>query len=254
MELEQRPDDWSARPGTVGSADAPPSDLPSPAGEVADLPADAPGSPPRSARREATRQRVLDAAREVFAERGVIGATVEEICERAGFTRGAFYSNFTDKDDALDALIEREHGRLLAHLDASLAEVEGNLSDASDLPAVVAGLVDRIARTVPLDRQLSLVLTELEILAIRRPDQARRFATLNERFRDRIGAFIVEAMGHHGRELLVAPADFTDAVLAISERSARRAFLVRDGDPDALSSAVLPGVLLGLSRPIPPVR
>ena len=75
----------------------------------------------RSARREATRQRVLDAAREVFAERGVIGGTVEDICERAGFTRGAFYSNFVDKDDVLRALIAREHARLIAQVDAGFA-------------------------------------------------------------------------------------------------------------------------------------
>src|SRR5512139_646545 len=73
----------------------------------------------RSARREVTRQRVLDAAREVFAERGVIGGTVEDICEAAGFTRGAFYSNFADKADVVRALLAREHGRLLEHLDAT---------------------------------------------------------------------------------------------------------------------------------------
>src|SRR5512135_453758 len=80
---------------------------------------------PRSARRDATRERVLDAARDVFADRGVNGATVEEICDRAGFTRGAFYSNFDDKADVLEALIEREHARLLAHLDATMALAEG---------------------------------------------------------------------------------------------------------------------------------
>ena len=68
---------------------------------------------PRSARREATRQRILDAARVVFAEKGVFGASIEDICEQAGFTRGAVYSNFADKDDILRAVIEREHQALL---------------------------------------------------------------------------------------------------------------------------------------------
>jgi AcrR family transcriptional regulator len=224
MDLEQRPDDWSSGAGSAGGR--------------------------RSARREATRRRVLDAAREVVAERGVYGATVEEICERAGFTRGAFYSNFADMDDVLDAVIEREHGRLLAHLDASVAEIERELTVPGDLPSMLAGIVDRITRSVPLDRQLSLVLTELEILAIRRPDQASRVAALNERFRDRLGGLIEDAMHRYERELTVSPADLTDAILAIAERSARRAFLAREDDPDALSSAVLPALLLALSRPI----
>ena len=42
-----------------------------------------------TARRAATRDRLVDAAITVFAEKGVLGASVEEICETAGFTRGA---------------------------------------------------------------------------------------------------------------------------------------------------------------------
>src|SRR5487761_2120938 len=52
-------------------------------------------------RRAATRARLLDAARDVIAERGAGGATVEGIAERAGFTRGAFYSNYASLDDLI---------------------------------------------------------------------------------------------------------------------------------------------------------
>src|SRR5918995_5988854 len=52
-----------------------------------------------SRRREATRQKLLDAAAQVFAEVGLDAASVEAVCERAGFTRGAFYSNFETKDE-----------------------------------------------------------------------------------------------------------------------------------------------------------
>jgi len=55
---------------------------------------DVPPSGLTSRRREATRQKLLDAAGLVFAEEGLDAASVEAICERAGFTRGAFYSNF----------------------------------------------------------------------------------------------------------------------------------------------------------------
>jgi AcrR family transcriptional regulator len=213
--------------------------------------ADATGDAHRSPRREATRQRILDAAREVFAERGVIGGSVEDICERAGFTRGAFYSNFSDKDDVLDALVEREHTSLLAHLDASFVEVDREVEEAESLVAVLSGIVDRILRSIPVDRQLSLIQTELEIFAIRRPEHARRFLETNNRFRERIGALIDEAMRRYGRELLVDPSVITDAIVAIAERSVRRALLAGGGaDPDAMASAVLPGLLLALSRPV----
>ncbi len=209
------------------------------------------GEHARSARREATRQRILDAAREVFAERGVFGGTVEDICERAGFTRGAFYSNFVDKDDVLRALVAREHTLLLEHLNASFDLVDQEVAEAPDLALVLASIVDRILRSIPVDRQLSLVQTELEIHAIRRPDLSREFVEANHRFRERIGDFIDEAMRRHGRELLVSPADITDTMVAVAERSVRRALLAGgDADPDAMASAVLPGILLALSRPV----
>ncbi len=133
----------------------------------------------RTARRDATRERVLDAAREVFAESGVIGGSVEEICERAGFTRGAFYSNFADKADVLEALIAREHARLLAELDAN-AGIAGEVGaaplavgvtsvEATELAPVLATIVERILAAVPGDRLLSLGQAEREIPAIRPP-------------------------------------------------------------------------------------
>jgi AcrR family transcriptional regulator len=205
---------------------------------------------PRSARRDATRERVLDAARDVFAERGVIGATVEEICERAGYTRGAFYSNFVDKADVIEALIAREHGRLLAHLDATLALVEE--AGASDGESELAPVVDRILGSVPEDRHLSLVQTELEIHAIREPAMAASFRAADARFRERIARYIERGMALRGRELLADPADVADAAVAIVARSVRRALLEgKGGDPDALARAILPLLIAGASRPLP---
>lgn len=210
----------------------------------------------RSARREATRQRVLDAAREVFAERGVIGGTVEDICERAGFTRGAFYSNFADKDDVLQALIAREHGRLSEHVDAGFARLEetlgGDDSAAADAGATMAAVADWLLRAVPDDRLFSLIQTELEIHAVRDPDTSRAFRDADALFRARIAAFLERGLRLLGRELVVGVDDATDAILAIVERSTRRALLAGDpGDPDAFARVMLPVLMAAASRPRP---
>jgi AcrR family transcriptional regulator len=203
----------------------------------------------RTARRDATRERVLDAAREVFAEKGVFGGSVEEIVERAGFTRGALYSNFADKDDVLRALVEREQSRLLEHLDASLDGVDAALEGALDLETALHSIIDNILRSVPIDRHLMLMTSELEIYAIRRPDMPRELLDVNARFRGRIGGYIESAMRRHGRQLIVPVADVTDTLFSVVERSYRRALLGGEGgDPDALASAVLPGILLAFSR------
>ena len=273
MGRDQRPRDWAAwmEPATAsaqgapstGAAEHPTEADPSaatattavvalvepeehgPAGEHESA-ADA----PRSARREVTRQRVLDAAREVFAEMGVIGATVEHICEAAGFTRGAFYSNFADKDDVIDALVEREQNRLLDQLDAMFGDVEHEIAAASDLATVVRAIVGRVLLAVPLDRELTLVQTELENFAIRRPELAGRFRAINSRFRLRIATFLSEAMTRNGRELLVDAVVLTDAIIGITQRSVRRALLEGgDADPNEVAGAILPGLLLAFSRP-----
>ena len=55
--------------------------------------------------REQTRQRLFEAAADVFAADGIGGASVEAIAQAAGLTRGAFYSNFGDKDELIDAML-----------------------------------------------------------------------------------------------------------------------------------------------------
>ena len=56
---------------------------------------------------EATRESILDAAEQVFMDRGVARASLEEIARHAGVTRGAVYWHFKNKQDILDAMLER---------------------------------------------------------------------------------------------------------------------------------------------------
>ena len=65
----------------------------------------------REESRARTRDRLLAAATALFSERGVSGASVEQIAERAGYSRGAFYSNFADKQELVLALLEQRTRR-----------------------------------------------------------------------------------------------------------------------------------------------
>ena len=78
--------------------------------------------PKRLTRREAqalTRARVLEAAAEVFAEKGFRAATIADVADRAGYTIGAVYSNFEGKDSLFTALMAER-----------LRRVEADLTDA----------------------------------------------------------------------------------------------------------------------------
>ena len=60
----------------------------------------------RSERRARTRAQLLEAAASVYAERGLDGATLDDVAERAGFTKGAVYDHFGSKENLLAALLD----------------------------------------------------------------------------------------------------------------------------------------------------
>ena len=62
----------------------------------------------REESRAQTRERLLDAALAIFLKDGIEGSSIEEVAEAAGYSRGAFYSNFECKDDLLYAVLDRE--------------------------------------------------------------------------------------------------------------------------------------------------
>jgi AcrR family transcriptional regulator len=61
----------------------------------------------RAEKQAETRRLLLESAEEVFRRRGFAGATVEEITERAGFSRGAFYSNFESREQLFIELLHK---------------------------------------------------------------------------------------------------------------------------------------------------
>src|SRR5258705_2630705 len=56
--------------------------------------------------RDDYREKLFEAAARVFEEQGIGGASIEAIAAAAGFTRGAFYSNFNSKDELIIAMLE----------------------------------------------------------------------------------------------------------------------------------------------------
>jgi TetR/AcrR family transcriptional repressor of nem operon len=104
----------------------------------------------RNAAMAETREKLLRAGAELFAKEGLDGPSLDQICERAGFTRGAFYVHFADRDAFMVAVMEREG---LPFLDAIL----GGPGDAESPPtfeAVVGRfLASVVSGAYPLTRK-----------------------------------------------------------------------------------------------------
>ncbi|MQY19519.1 TetR/AcrR family transcriptional regulator [Nocardia macrotermitis] len=129
--------------------------------------------PPRVTKRRAeTRQRLLDAAFEAFAREGFGRCTVEQICDAAGYTRGAFYSNFSSLEELFLAMWEQRSAGMLHELSAVLDEV----AEVNDLRAGVARVLDAI----PLDDKWFRITYEFTAHALRNPPLRRVMAAREE--------------------------------------------------------------------------
>jgi len=67
----------------------------------------------RQESKEVTRTRLMEAAERLIIRKGFNGASVEEISEMAGYSRGAFYSNFDDKEQIFLAVVDRRRPKAL---------------------------------------------------------------------------------------------------------------------------------------------
>lgn len=125
--------------------------------------------PEVSLRRLHTRERLMAAAAELFVERSVQAASVEEICERAGFTRGAFYSNFESKDELCLALVRQRGDQLVTVTQQAMRMVPAGQLNQSAVSEVVAKVVAILAAGLGLDSNWVVVRAELRLYALRNP-------------------------------------------------------------------------------------
>jgi AcrR family transcriptional regulator len=127
-----------------------------------------------SRRRETTRRKLRDAAAEVFAEVGLDAASVEAICERAGFTRGAFYSNYETKEELFLELAGEVSRERVAAVRARIAELERN-GVLGGAPGDAFAIVQQVLDASADDRLGVLLMSEIRIRALRDPALAAAY-------------------------------------------------------------------------------
>jgi AcrR family transcriptional regulator len=164
-------------------------------------------------RRGETRRRLLDAATAVFAETGFGRASVEDVCSRAGYTRGAFYSNFVSLDELFllmwqertDAFIEAAE----AAVDAAEQDPVGSLEEG----------VDRLLDVAVVDDAWFRVQAEFTAHALRTPGLREVMAARERRISELLMRVLDRAVEHVGRRIPDREA-FADALVAVHEGTA----------------------------------
>ncbi len=121
--------------------------------------------------RDDTREKLFEAAAEVFEERGIGATSIGTIASAAGLTRGAFYSNFEDKDELVIAMLEDHVERSIKHHRELLARHRTPQAFIDALRVSERNRSDPLGRAPLLHIELILFAARSER---RRPELAKR--------------------------------------------------------------------------------
>jgi AcrR family transcriptional regulator len=160
--------------------------------------------------RDATCEKLFEAAARVFEDQGIGGASIEAIAAAAGFTRGAFYSNFNSKDELIIAMLE-EHVEQSIRRNLDLLTRHKSLADFIDaLKTMDRSRQDPLSRSPLLHMEMILYVARAEQ---RRPELAKRL-----RARRKLIADIVETtLKNSGKNPALNPAWTAAIVLALED-------------------------------------
>ncbi|MFE7604762.1 TetR/AcrR family transcriptional regulator [Brachybacterium paraconglomeratum] len=170
-------------------------------------------------RKENTRAKLVRASLDVFVEKGIDGATVDDLVKAAGFTRGAFYSSFSSKEEVFIALFDEVTAELMAiansSVESAVADVEADEScsileadDAQVMLAVFEGIR-------PFGRQWYLLYSDAIARSLRDETLRAELAGQRERMRNQIGALLATRLAASAERALLPVEDLAQLLMGI---------------------------------------
>ena len=176
---------------------------------------------------------MLEAAAGVVAERGLAGASLDQVAAAAGFTKGAVYSNFASKDELFLALLEEHSAR-------RIGAVEGALARARDVPEALAAVAAELGRP---DAGSQLLLVEFWQRAVRDPAVREAFVRSRRALRARIAEAAAGFLAAHPSRTADGrpwdPQELAVVLVALAHGLALEGL----PDPDAVPDGVVDRVL-----------
>lgn len=188
--------------------------------------------------RSETRRRVLDAAFEVFVDRGIAASSINDVAEAAGLTKGAVYSNFAGKDDlVLTLMTEHAESRLTAGL-VGFAEAQ---NPEAALATAGAALVRELRADAGWHRLLA------EYFAMAQHDPVLRDALRDRRRAARIAVAIElsKLADLFGGALPLPPEELALVLFALSNGVGVESGIDPEAVPDDLLARVLALIFAG---------
>jgi AcrR family transcriptional regulator len=182
--------------------------------------------------RAETRQKILDAALQVFGERGIAGSSVSDVAAAAGLTKGAVYSSFVSKDELVLAIMEE-------HTLERLGDALASLAAAEDPAAAAAGVGAVLIEAIRSDAVWHRLLAEYFALAHRDPETRRALQARRREARQAVTNALRDLSERTGVALPMAPERFAVVLFALSNGLGVESGIDPDAVPDDLMGELL---------------
>ena len=190
-----------------------------------------------------TRDLLVQAARDEIVRKGFAQATVRDIADAAGFSQGAFYSNFPSKEAILLEVVRRHQTEERAKIEAALGHAPGRGGDA------MTG-IERWAANINTDPGWAILAVELQLQALRSPSFAVGYNALNREHLAAMGALIAKLFELLGKAVPGDPVEIAIGFIALGRGMA---LLSQQGDTSRIGRIVLT-FLTAVIKSAPPSR
>jgi AcrR family transcriptional regulator len=193
----------------------------------------------RKERQARTRARLMDSAAAVAAVRGIEGASLDEVAERAGFTKGAVYANFGNKEELFLAMLD-------AHFDARLAELDRILSTEADPDQQAREAAAGLMRALAAEPEWQRLFFEFALHAARNEGFREQLVGRYRVLRERVTELLASRAARLGIEPVIAPDQIAAMTFAMVNGMALERLLEPEAVPDTLFPEMMATFFTGL--------
>jgi AcrR family transcriptional regulator len=186
-----------------------------------------------------TRECLMHSAARVFARRGLQQASIDEVAEEAGFTKGAFYANFKNKEELFLAMLDERFAK-------RIEDIEGVVGGEGSAAEKSRRYGDLFAQTLRVDREWERLFFEFSAYALRDEDFRQELVTRYRAMRERIADALEAEAEEYGKEATLPFEQVALMTSAMSHGFELQKLLEGDEVPDELYGTMLLVFFAGL--------
>ncbi|MDC8760681.1 TetR/AcrR family transcriptional regulator [Janthinobacterium fluminis] len=183
-----------------------------------------------------TRARLIDTAQQLFVTNGYGGTSIRDIADRAGYSQGAFYSNFASKEEVLLELLR-------GHMEAEGAQLSKILDSEGHAPEQIFEELQTWAATLNHDADWCMMSIELQLHANRSPTFATKYQAVWDAHRGRLGGVVGKLFAALGRTPPADPEELAAAFMALTHGLALQSMGARPDPSGRLILVFLRGLI-----------